>query len=99
VVGVEGTEVIVWPIVGLFPISPVRRYCRYRNGKYRRRYDIGDTFSFPIRSPISLQLADIVSANIGETGKEYEIKCQNKEDYDDLIVRPLEQVGHGTGGC
>jgi len=24
--------------------------------------------------------------DIGETGKKYEIKCQNKEDYDDLIM-------------
>ena len=49
----------------------------------------------PSALPISYRQ---ISADIGETGKEDEIKCQNKEDYDDLIVRPLEQVGHGTGG-
>jgi len=60
-------------------------------------FDIGDdtisaTYIFAVTIPdkasaLPISYRQIVD-DIGETGKEYEIKCQNKEDHDDLIVRP-----------
>ncbi|KAN0074057.1 hypothetical protein V8E54_007994 [Elaphomyces granulatus] len=68
------------PILPIVAVT-ISATIRYRPATYIFAVTIPDKAS---ALPISYrQIVD----DIGETGKEYEIKCQNKEDHNDLIVR------------